>query len=74
MVVKAAKLVFKLHEQRDKLAPSIEYRRRYLQNMFNAQVRAEKESILSHINKLQPGLRRAFLRDRLEQLNRMGGR
>lgn len=69
MTVKLQKLVYKLHDQREKLAPSIELRRNYLKAMYAQQIRSEKEAIVSRIDKLQPGIRRVFLMHRLQQLN-----
>ena len=64
-----AALTYRLHDQRAKLAPSIELRRHFLTAAFHAQLRAEKEHIESRIGMLQPGLRRVYLAARLEKLN-----
>ena len=70
MVVRdLANITYRLHQQRDKLAPSIELRRKHLEGTFHAQLRAEKDSIQGHIARLQPGLRRVYLQSRLEQLD-----
>ena len=71
MTIKVKNIVYRLHEQRERLAPSIEMRRRFLAKAFASQVQVEKDMIASHINKLQPGVRRALLAGRLEQLNAM---
>ena len=65
-----ANLTYRLHKQRlERLAPSIELRRRFLTSAFHAQLRNEKEMITSHIGKLQPGVRRVFVQRRLDELN-----
>jgi hypothetical protein len=52
------------------MQPSIELRRRFLvASAYAAQLRTEKETIERHITKLQPGVRRVFMRHRLNQLN-----
>ncbi len=51
------------------MAPSIEMRRRFLTSAFQAQLFNEKEMIVSHIDQLQPGVRRVFMQRRLDQLN-----
>ena len=68
-----ARLTYQLHDQRAKLAPSLELRKKHLEAAFHAQLRAEKDSIAGKITKLQPGLRRVFLAHRLEQLNARAG-
>ncbi len=64
-----ATITYRLHEQRQKLAPSLELRRQYLTSVFHSQLRAEKESIEGHIGRMQPGVRRVYLMHRLEMLN-----
>ena len=71
MTIKVKDIVYQLHEKRERLAPSIELRRRYLAKTFADQIRVEKQMICSHIDKLQPGVRRVLLAGRLEQLNAM---
>ena len=58
-----------MHKQREMMQPSIELRRRFLASAYAAQLRTEKGIIEQHINKLQPGMRRVFMRRRLDQLN-----
>ena len=65
---KLANLTYRLHEQREKLAPGIELRRRMLEKSRHTQIRSEKEAIQGHIGKLQLGVRLAFLRKRMQQL------
>ncbi len=63
-----AKLTYRLRKQRqERMAPSIELRRRFLTSAIRAQMRNEKEIIASHIGKLQPGMSRVFMQPRLEQ-------
>ena len=64
-----AQLTNMIHKQREMMQPSIELRRRFLASAYATQVRTEKGIIEQHINRLQPGLRRVFMRRRLEQLN-----
>jgi DNA-directed RNA polymerase specialized sigma24 family protein len=68
-----AKLTYRLHDQRAKLAPSLELRRNHLTAAFHGQLRAEKQMIEARIARLQPGTRRVFLQHRLEQLNARAG-
>ena len=69
MQARLNKLTFKLHDQRERLAPSIELRRRYIEAAYLSQIRGEKEMIQSRINRLSPGVRKVFLASRLEKLN-----
>ena len=64
---KLANLTYRLHEQREKLAPGIELRRRMLEKSRHT-LRSEKEATQGNISKLQPGVRLAFLRKRMQQL------
>ncbi len=64
-----AKYTTMIHKQRAMMQPSIDLRRRYLASVYAAQLRTEKGIIEGHINRLQPGARRVFMRRRLEQLN-----
>ena len=67
------KLTYRLHDQRQRLAPKFELRRNYLTSVFHAQIRAEKEAIRGGIDRLQPGVRRAYLMGRLKKLNERAG-
>jgi hypothetical protein len=62
-------LTYKLHKQREMMQPSIEFRRRFLASAYAAQLRTEKETIERNVARLHPGVRRVFMRRRLEQLN-----
>ena len=63
------KIVFRLHEQREKLAPSVELRKKHLTAAYLGQVRAERDSIIGHVERLPFGARQAYLRHRLDKLN-----
>ena len=67
------RILYRLHDQREKLAPSIELRRAHLTSAFHGQIRAEKENIEGFIGRLQPGLRRVYLKNRLELLDARAG-
>ena len=60
------RILYRLHDQREKLAPSIELRRAHLTSAFHGQIRAEKENIEGFIGRLQPGVRRVYLKNRLD--------
>ena len=64
-----AKYTTMIHKQREMMQPSIELRRRFLASAYATQLRTEKGTIEQHINRLQPGVRRVFMRRKLEQLN-----
>ncbi len=70
MQARLNKLTFKLHDQRERLAPSVELRRRYIEAAYLNQIRGEKEMIQSRIDRLSPGVRKVFLASRLEKLNK----
>ena len=67
------RILYRLHDQREKLAPSIELRRQHLTSAFHAQIRAEKDNIEGFIGKLQPGVRRVYLKNRLALLDARAG-
>ncbi len=69
MQARLNKLTFKLHEQRDKMTPSLELRRKYIETSYLNQIRGEKEMIQSRIDRLSPGVRKTFLASRLQKLN-----
>ena len=64
-----AKYTTMIQKQREMMAPNIDLRRRYLASVYANQMRSEKNTIEQHINRLQPGLKRVFMRRRLDQLN-----
>ena len=55
-------ITHQIHGQRRLLVPSIMLRRGYLEKIHLAQIRSEKDAILSHIGRLQPGVRDEYLR------------
>ena len=55
-------ITYRLHAQRAMLMPSIMLRRGYLEKVHLAQIQSEKEASLSHIGRLQPGVREEYLR------------
>ena len=61
-------LTYRLHEQRQLLQPSVVLRRAFLTKAFHAQLKSEKDGIESHIQRMQPGVRKAFLHKRMEFL------
>ncbi len=67
------RIVYRLHDQREKLAPSLELRRQHLTSAFHGQIRAEKDNIEGFIGKLQPGVRRVYLQNRLALLDAREG-
>ena len=67
-VYSLANLTYRLHQQRERLAPGIEMRRQYIENARRTQLRSEKEHIQSHIGRLAPGVRDLYLKKRLHQL------
>ncbi len=58
MHMKLGKITLRLHEQREKLAPSIELRRKYIEASYHSQLKAEKDMIQSHITRLPFGARK----------------
>jgi len=63
------RILYRLHDQRAKLTPNLELRRAHLTAAFHGQLRAEKHSIEGRIDRLQPGVRRVYLQNRLAQLD-----
>jgi hypothetical protein len=61
-------ITWKLHERRGRIQENMELRRQMLVDSHSQQLRNDRNSILSHIHRLQPGLRKAFLAMRLEKL------
>ena len=55
-------ITYRLHAQRALMVPSIMLRRGYLEKVHLAQIQSEKDAILSHIGRLQPGVRDEYLR------------
>ncbi len=65
---KIGNITWKLHERRGRIQENMELRRQMLIDSHRQQLRNDRNSILSHIHRLQPGLRKAFLAMRLEKL------
>ena len=61
---------WKLHEARGRIQESLALRRTMLLDSHHQQLRNDRNDIHSHIHRLQPGLRRAFLAMRLEKINK----
>ena len=64
-------IVWKLHEQRGRVAELTEMRKRYIEKAYCAQIDSDKKLLQSRIHRLQPSLQRAFLKARLEKLDRL---
>ncbi len=64
-------ITWKLHEARGRMHEDLMLRHAMIQASHHAQLSNDKASIMSHIHRLQPGARKAFLAYRLEQLNKM---
>ncbi len=62
-------ITWRLHEQRrGRIQENMELRRQMLIDSHRQQLRNDRNSIMSHIHHLQPGLRKAFLAMRLEKI------
>jgi hypothetical protein len=59
---------WKLHEARGRIQESLALRRTMLLDSHQQQLRNDRNDINSHIHRLQPGLRKAFLAMRLEKI------
>ena len=68
---KISNITWKIHEQRGRIQENMELRRKMLIDSHSQQLRNDRNDILSHIHRLQPGLRKAFLAMRLEKLKQM---
>lgn len=68
-----SKITYRIHQQRERLAPSLELRKAYLTSVFHGQIKAEKDNIAGYINRMQPGVRRVYLEHRLQMLNARAG-
>ena len=60
---------WKLHEKRGRIQASLALRQTMLKDSHQQQLRNDRNDIHSHIDRLQPGLRKAFLAMRLEKIN-----
>jgi len=70
MQAKLGNITLRLHAQRERLAPDIEHRRKYIEASYHLQLRAEKDMIQSHIGRLPFGARKVFLAGRLAKINK----
>jgi hypothetical protein len=57
-----------LHEQRGRTAELIELRKRYIERAYCAQIRSDKQLLLSRLAQMQPSVQRALLQARLQKL------
>ena len=71
MTARLNNIVWKLHEQRGRVAELTEMRKTYLEKAYCAQIDSDKKLLQSRIHRLQPSLQRAFLKARLEKLDRL---
>ena len=60
---------WRLHERRGLLQENMELRHKMLAASYHMQLRNDRNSVQSHINHLQPGLRKSFLQMRLLKIN-----
>jgi hypothetical protein len=60
---------WRLHQQRGLLQENMELRHKMLAASYHMQLRNEQNSVQSHIDRLQPGLRKVFLQMRLVKIN-----
>ena len=67
--MKLGNITMRLHAQRERLAPNIELRRKYIEASYHSQLRVEKDMIESHIGRLPVGARKVFSAGRLKKLN-----
>ena len=67
--MKLGNITLRLHEQRDRLAPDLLLRKKYIEASYHSQLRIEKAMIESHIRRLPFAARRGFLAGRLAKLN-----
>ena len=66
---KIQQITWRLHERRGQLQENMELRHKMLAASYHMQLRNDRDSVASHINHLQPGLRKVFLQMRLEKIN-----
>jgi hypothetical protein len=57
-----------IRDQRALIHENMSWRKQYLESMRAAQVRIERDAIVSKIDHLAPGLQRLYLKHRLEKL------
>ena len=66
--MKLGNITLRLHE-RNRLAPDILRRRKFIEASSHSQLKIEKDMIQNHIGRLPFGARRVFLAGRLAKLN-----
>ena len=66
---KISHITWRLHERRGLLQENMELRKKMLVASYHMQLRNDRNSVMSHINHLQPGLRKTFLQMRLVKIN-----
>jgi len=71
MTARLNNIVWKLHEQRGRVAELTEMRKRYIEKAYCAQIDSDKKLLQSRIHRLHPSVQRAFLKARLEKLDRL---
>ena len=64
------RILYRVHDQREKLAPSLELRRAHLTAAFHGQLRAEKDNLEGYIGRLQPGVQRVYLSETIGSTQR----
>jgi hypothetical protein len=67
--MKLGNITLRLHEQRERLAPDLLRRKKYIEASYHTQLKIEKDMIQNHIGRLSFGARRVYLAGRLAKLN-----
>ena len=67
--VRIANITARLREKRKDLTENMELRHKMLKSSYHMQLQNEKNSVMSHINALQPGPRKLYLQMRLQKIN-----
>ena len=66
---KIANITLRLHEKRGRIHENMELRHNMLKANYHMQLQNDKNSVMSHIHRLQPGPRKVFLQMRLDKIN-----
>ena len=66
---KIGHVTWRMHERRELLLEKIEMRKKMVAASYHTQLRNDRNAIQSHINHLQPGLRKTFLEQRLVKID-----
>ena len=72
MQAKLNNIVWKLHEQRGRMAESVDRRKHYIEACYVAQIAADRHLLESRVARMQPSLQRKFLEGRLQKLGYKG--